>query len=62
MRNKHMLITTLLMILTTCLICRCNYRIGLPLMAATYVTAVLGVASCIKNILEIAIDGILTES
>ena len=53
MRKKHILVTAWMMVITTWLIYRCNYTIGIPFMIATFVTAVKGIASCLRNILDL---------
>ena len=53
MRNLHLLILSILMVITTLLICSGHYISGLLMLIITYIQAFLGIVSCLINILEI---------
>jgi hypothetical protein len=53
MRNLHLLILSILMVITTLLMCSGHYIFGLLMLIITYIQAFLGIVSCLVNILEI---------
>ncbi len=53
MRNLHLLMLSIFMVITPLLICSGHYVFGLSMLLITFIQAFLGVVSCLINILEI---------
>ena len=53
MRNLHLIMLSIFMVITTLLICSGHYVFGLSMLLITFIQAFLGVVSCLINILEI---------